>query len=194
MCDRRRWRTFSRTGLAPLMTSFVLQLRVEHHVHSSPPRRRRNCWSCAPTRAAHSQRGAAVGSRRGSEIHFRKSGPHQEGASSRSCPGASPGNLLVGPLGIVDWEGWGRAPEHFDLAMLYVHTLVAPDSRRSLVNTLGGQLYSDAALPALAFVAAKVLARSVSGDYLTLVDPVHHLLDNLTARSLGAGGTTMRLR
>lgn len=105
-----------------------------------------------------------------------------------------PGNLLVDPLGIVDWEGWGRAPEHFDLAMLYVHTLAAPDSRRSLVNVLGGQLYSDAALPALAFVAAKVLARSVSGDYLTLVDPVHRLLDNLTARSLGAGGTTMRLR
>ncbi|MCJ1685895.1 phosphotransferase [Rathayibacter sp. VKM Ac-2927] len=105
-----------------------------------------------------------------------------------------PGNLLVAPLGLADWEAWGRGPEHLDVATLYVHSLAAPDARRSLVEVLGERLHSDAALPALAFAAAKVLARSVSGDYPTLVDPVHRLLDDLSARPLGAGGTTARRR
>lgn len=105
-----------------------------------------------------------------------------------------PGNLLVAPLGIADWEAWGRGPVHLDLATLYVHCLAAPDARRSLVEVLGGRLHSDEARPALAFAAAKVLARSVSGDYPTLVDPVHRLLDDLSARPVGAGGTTARRR
>lgn len=105
-----------------------------------------------------------------------------------------PGNLLVAPLGIADWEAWGRGPEHLDVATLYVHSLAAPDARRSLLDALGERLHSDAARPALAFAAAKVLARSVSGDYPMLVDPVHRLLDDLTARPLGAGGTTARRR
>ncbi|NQX27120.1 phosphotransferase [Microbacteriaceae bacterium VKM Ac-2854] len=105
-----------------------------------------------------------------------------------------PANLLVEPFGIVDWEGWGRAPAHFDLATLYVHCLAAPDARRTLVDAFGEELYADAARPALAFVAAKVLGRSVSGDYPSLIDPVHRLLDQLDARGVAAGGVTARRR
>ncbi|NQX11065.1 phosphotransferase [Microbacteriaceae bacterium VKM Ac-2855] len=105
-----------------------------------------------------------------------------------------PANLLDDPLGIVDWEGWGRAPAHFDLATLYVHALAAPDARRSLLDVFGDELHSDAARPALAFVAAKVLGRSVSGDYASLIDPVHRLLDDLDTRGVGAGGVALRRR
>lgn len=37
-------------------------------------------------------------------------------------------NLMASPLRILDWEGWGRAPEGFDAATLYAYTLLQPNT------------------------------------------------------------------
>ncbi|MCT9011591.1 hypothetical protein [Streptomyces rhizosphaerihabitans] len=35
---------------------------------------------------------------------------------------------LTSPLRILDWEGWGRAPQGFDATTLYAYTLLKPDT------------------------------------------------------------------
>ncbi|MGW1503353.1 hypothetical protein ACWCQW_33215 [Streptomyces mirabilis] len=38
------------------------------------------------------------------------------------------GANLTEPLRLLDWEGWGRAPEGFDAATLYAYSLRQPDT------------------------------------------------------------------
>ncbi|WP_432747150.1 phosphotransferase [Streptomyces sp. JH002] len=92
-------------------------------------------------------------------------------------------NLLQGPLGIVDWETWGRGPVGTDSATLYCYSLAVPGLARKIrgyfpvLDTPDGhraQLYA----------AARLLRRAELGDHPQLVAPLHHhaarLLGSLT--------------
>ncbi|MEU9313974.1 hypothetical protein [Streptomyces sp. NPDC048256] len=82
---------------------------------------------------------------------------------------------------ILDWEGWGRAPQGFDAATLYPHTLLKPDIAarvRGAFPVLG----SPAGLAAEATVCAQLLQAVVRGDNLALADPLRGWSEELRRR------------
>ncbi|WP_234317221.1 hypothetical protein [Streptomyces sp. NRRL WC-3744] len=78
---------------------------------------------------------------------------------------------LTEPLRILDWEGWGRAPEGFDAAILYAYTLLQPDTA-ARVRTVFPILGSPAGLAAEAAACATLLQTVARGDNLALEDPL----------------------
>lgn len=74
---------------------------------------------------------------------------------------------LTSPLRLLDWEGWGRAPEGFDAATLYAYTLLQPDTA-ARVRDAFPVLGSPAGLAAEATVCAQLLQTVARGDNLTL--------------------------
>jgi hypothetical protein len=48
-------------------------------------------------------------------------------------------NLTASPLQLLDWEGWGRAPEGFDAAVLYAYTIAPMGRRRPRPRHLPGE-------------------------------------------------------
>ncbi len=54
---------------------------------------------------------------------------------------------LTEPLCLLDWEGWGMAPEGFDAAALYAYALLQPDTAAARVRTAFPVLGSPAAQP-----------------------------------------------
>lgn len=98
-------------------------------------------------------------------------------------------NVLGPRFAVVDWEAWGRAPAHLDLATLYVHALLVPAVTTEMDARFGAELRSGDGRLALAFAATKVLTRAASGDYPHLILPVHRLLDRLASASAGASAS-----
>ncbi|WSQ14965.1 hypothetical protein OG604_48690 [Streptomyces sp. NBC_01231] len=70
---------------------------------------------------------------------------------------------------MLDWEGWGRAPEGFDAATLYAYSLHQPDVA-ARVRTAFPILGSPAVLAAEATVCAQLLQTVARGDNLVLED------------------------
>ncbi|WP_328687886.1 hypothetical protein OHA74_54260 [Streptomyces phaeochromogenes] len=74
---------------------------------------------------------------------------------------------VTAPLKVLDWEGWGQAPEGFDGATLYAYSLLQTDAAahvRDAFPVLGSQ----AGLAAEATVCAQLLQTVARGDNLTL--------------------------
>ncbi|MER5917210.1 hypothetical protein ABT124_44470 [Streptomyces sp. NPDC001982] len=85
---------------------------------------------------------------------------------------------LTSPLQILDWEGWGRAPQGFDAATLYAYALLQPDTAarvRSVFPVLG----SPAGLAAEATVCAQLLQTVSRGDNLALEPPLRDWAEEL---------------
>jgi hypothetical protein len=76
---------------------------------------------------------------------------------------------LTEPLRLLDWEGWGQAPEGFDAAMLYAYSLLQPDVA-ARVRAVFPVLGSPAGLAAEATVCAQLLQTVARGDNLVLED------------------------
>ncbi|OSC66144.1 hypothetical protein B5181_17695 [Streptomyces sp. 4F] len=76
-------------------------------------------------------------------------------------------NLTAQPLQLLDWEGWGQAPEGFDAATLYAYTLLQPDTA-ARVRTAFPILGSPSGLAAEATVCAQLLQTVSRGDNLVL--------------------------
>jgi len=74
---------------------------------------------------------------------------------------------LTEPLRLLDWEGWGRAPEGFDAATLYAYTLLQPDIA-ARVRDVFPVLGSPVGLAAEATVCAMLLQTVSRGDNLVL--------------------------
>jgi hypothetical protein len=85
------------------------------------------------------------------------------------------------PLRILDWEGWGRAPEGFDAATLYAYTLLQPDLA-ARVRDAFPVLGSPAGLAAEATVCAQLLQTVACGDNLTLEDQLRDWSEELRRR------------
>jgi hypothetical protein len=63
---------------------------------------------------------------------------------------------LTSPLRLLDWEDWGRAPEGFDAATLYVYSLLQPDTAARVCDAFP-VLGSSAGLATEATVCAQLL-------------------------------------
>jgi hypothetical protein len=88
---------------------------------------------------------------------------------------------LTEPLRLLDWEGWGQAPEGFDAAMLYAYSLLQQDvatRARDAFPILG----SPAGLAAEATVCAQLLQTVARGDNLTLENQLRDWSEELRRR------------
>ncbi|WP_257039616.1 hypothetical protein [Streptomyces sp. OV198] len=90
-------------------------------------------------------------------------------------------NLIASPLRILDWEGWGRAPEGFDAATLYAYTLLRPDIAARVRETFP-VLGNPDGLAAEATVCAQLLQTVSRGDNLILADPLRNWSEELRRR------------
>ncbi|KND39129.1 hypothetical protein IQ64_37150 [Streptomyces stelliscabiei] len=88
---------------------------------------------------------------------------------------------LTSPLLLLDWEGWGRAPEGFDAATLYAYSLLQEDVA-TRVRDAFPVLGSPASLAAEATVCAQLLQTVARGDNLTLEGPLRGWSEELHRR------------
>ncbi|MGW2827355.1 hypothetical protein ACWC24_41245 [Streptomyces sp. NPDC001443] len=88
---------------------------------------------------------------------------------------------LTQPLCLLDWEGWGRAPEGFDAATFYAYTLLQPDTA-ARVRDAFPVLGSLAGLAAEATVCAQLLQTVARGDNLVLEDQLQNWAEELRHR------------
>ncbi|WP_426570380.1 hypothetical protein [Streptomyces canus] len=88
---------------------------------------------------------------------------------------------LTEPLRLLDWEGWGRAPEGFDAATLYAYTLLQPDTA-ARVRAVFPILGSPAGLAAEATVCAQLLQTVARRDNLVLEDRLRDWSEELRRR------------
>ncbi|MFF2374843.1 aminoglycoside phosphotransferase [Streptomyces xiamenensis] len=90
-------------------------------------------------------------------------------------------NLLHSPLGILDWEMWGRGPAGTDAATLYCYSLAVPDLARKIrrhfpvLDTPDGHR-------AQLYVAARLLRRAKMGDHPHLSVPLQHHTRQIMAK------------
>lgn len=76
---------------------------------------------------------------------------------------------VTSPLRLLDWKGWGQAPEGFDAATLYAYSLLQEDVA-TRVRYAFPVLGSPAGLAAEATVCAQLLRTVSRGDNLALAD------------------------
>ncbi len=91
-------------------------------------------------------------------------------------------NLLT-PMGILDWELWGRGPAGTDAATLYCYSLAEPAVAQKVRDHVGDILDTSDGCRAQLYVVARLLHRANLGDHPHLVAPLRrhaeHLLDRL---------------
>ncbi|MGW3631869.1 hypothetical protein ACWD7F_17165 [Streptomyces sp. NPDC005122] len=92
-------------------------------------------------------------------------------------------NLTATPLRLLDWEGWGSAPEGFDAATLYAYTLLQPNIA-GRVRTAFPVLGSTAGLAAETTVCAQMLQTVARGDNVILEVPLRDWSELLRRRSV----------
>lgn len=88
---------------------------------------------------------------------------------------------VTAPLRILDWEGWGRAPEGFDAATLYAYSLLH-ENVAARVRDAFPILGSQAGLAAEATVCAQLLQTVARGDNLPLEDQLRDWSEELRCR------------
>ncbi|MCX4461452.1 hypothetical protein OOK58_01925 [Streptomyces sp. NBC_01728] len=88
---------------------------------------------------------------------------------------------VTAPLRLLDWEGWGRAPEGFDAATLYAYSLIQPNTA-ARVRDVFPVLGSPAGLAAEATVCAQLLQTVARGDNLVLEDQLRNWAEELRRR------------
>ncbi|WP_329529750.1 hypothetical protein OG568_48545 (plasmid) [Streptomyces sp. NBC_01450] len=76
---------------------------------------------------------------------------------------------VTAPLRLLDWEGWGQAPEESDAATLYAYSLLHHDVATHARDAFP-VLDSPAGLAAEATVGAQLLQTVSRGDNLALAD------------------------
>ncbi|MGW1533853.1 hypothetical protein [Streptomyces aureus] len=91
-------------------------------------------------------------------------------------------NLTSAPLRLLDWEGWGSAPEGFDAAILYAYTLLQPDTA-ARVRAHFPVLGTSAGLAAEATACAQLLQTVARGDNTILEAPLQNWARTLRGRS-----------
>ncbi|MBB4933402.1 thiamine kinase-like enzyme [Lipingzhangella halophila] len=83
---------------------------------------------------------------------------------------------------LLDWEGWGMAPLGYDAATLYCHSLLVPDVAARVREEFTDVLDTPDGVRSQLLVIARMLQRSVHGDYPALVALLHRLADDLLTR------------
>jgi hypothetical protein len=91
-------------------------------------------------------------------------------------------NLTAPCLVILDWEQWGLAPYGYDIATLYCHSLLVPETAAAIRHRFTHMLDSPDGRRAQLLAIARMLSRTRMGDYTDLVIPLHRLADELLGR------------
>jgi hypothetical protein len=91
-------------------------------------------------------------------------------------------NLTTPGLVILDWEQWGLAPYGYDIATLYCHSLLVPETAASIRHRFTHMLDSPDGRRAQLLAIARMLSRTRMGDYTDLVVPLHRLADEILGR------------
>ena len=91
-------------------------------------------------------------------------------------------NLTAPSLVILDWEQWGLAPYGYDIATLYCHSLLVPETAAAIRHRFTHILDSPDGRRAQLLAIARMLSRTRMGDYTDLVIPLHRLADELLGR------------
>lgn len=81
-------------------------------------------------------------------------------------------NLTQPQLHILDWEYWGTAPAGYGAAVLYLHSLLVPETAAQVRDMFGDLLDTPTGRLAQLSAAAHILDRATRGDYPTLSGPV----------------------
>jgi hypothetical protein len=90
-------------------------------------------------------------------------------------------NVFASPLGLLDWELWGRQPAGADAASLLLFALPVPEVAARVRAVFSDQLRGADGTAAQLVVAARLLRRMDRGDFPELVGPLHDYLDQLRA-------------
>lgn len=91
-------------------------------------------------------------------------------------------NLTAPRCVLLDWEGWGMAPLGYDVATLYCHSLLVPEVAARVRAEFRDVLDTPDGVRSQLLVIARMLQRSIHGDYPALISPLHRLADELTRR------------
>lgn len=94
------------------------------------------------------------------------------------------GQLTTASCWWLDWEGWGLAPEGFDVASLYLHSLAVPQMAEQIRLRYAKQLDSRDGMFSQLYLANRMLARGDCDDHpcgQALYPHVGTLLDALDA-------------
>lgn len=91
-------------------------------------------------------------------------------------------NLTAPSLVILDWEQWGLAPGGYDIATLYCHSLLVPDTAATIRHRFARMLDSPDGRRSQLLAIARMLSRTRMGDYTDLVVPLHRLADEILGR------------
>ncbi|MGY0387773.1 phosphotransferase [Nocardioides sp. WG-D5] len=91
-------------------------------------------------------------------------------------------NVTAPSLVILDWEQWGLAPYGYDIATLYCHSLLVPDTAATITHRFAHMLDSPDGRRAQLLAIARMLGRTRMGDYTDLVVPLHRLADEILGR------------
>lgn len=91
-------------------------------------------------------------------------------------------NLTAPGLVILDWEQWGLAPAGYDIATLYCHSLLVPETAATIRHRFTHMLDSPDGRRAQLLAIARMLSRTRMGDYTDLVVPLHRLADEILGR------------
>jgi hypothetical protein len=86
---------------------------------------------------------------------------------------------LFAPLGILDWEQWGRGPAGTDAATLYCYSLAEPVVAQKVHDHLGDILDTADGHRAQLYVIARLLHRASLGDHPQLRDPLQRRAEQL---------------
>ncbi|MDG9709640.1 hypothetical protein [Streptomyces sp. DH10] len=108
--------------------------------------------------------------------------PDASSWSTRTAHGDLHWANLTSPLRVLDWEGWGTAPEGFDCAMLYAYSLLQPGTAARIRATFP-ILGSPAGLAAEATACAMLLQTVDRGDNLPLERPLQEWAKELRGRA-----------
>lgn len=91
-------------------------------------------------------------------------------------------NLTAPRLVILDWEQWGLAPYGYDIATLYCHSLLVPETAATIRHRFTHMLDSPDGRRAQLLTIARMHGRTRMGDYTDLVIPLHRLADEILGR------------
>lgn len=91
-------------------------------------------------------------------------------------------NVTTPSLVILDWEQWGLAPYGYDIATLYCHSLLVPETAATIRHRFMHVLDSPDGRRAQLLAIARMLSRTRMGDYTDLVLPLHRVADAILGR------------
>lgn len=98
-------------------------------------------------------------------------------------------NLYAPTLQIIDWEGWGLAPNGYDAAVLHTYSLLAPRVAARIRNELAHLLDTDSGRHAELIAITELLHAATQGAHPELLPALHARAALLLGRAVPVPAT-----